>query len=166
MIQKKVCMVGFFATGKTSLVRRFVHAMFSDKYLTTVGVKVDRKEVVVDGNPVHLLLWDLEGRDGVQDLQTSYLRGASGIIYVVDGTRRETYTRLHELRDSVLGAAGETPAVVALNKADLTGQWTLTDADRDALAALPCPVFTTSAKTGDRVEAAFLWLAQEMVKTS
>lgn len=165
MIQKKVCMVGFFATGKTSLVRQFVHAKFSDRYLSTVGVKVDRKEVAVDGNPVNLLLWDLEGRDGVQDLQTSYLRGASGIIYVVDGTRRDTFARVHELRDTVRGAVGETPSVVALNKADLTDQWALTDGDRDGLAALPWHVFTTSAKTGDGVEAAFLWLAENMVKT-
>jgi len=166
VIQKKVCMVGFFATGKTSLVGQFVHSKFSEKYLSTVGVKVDRKEVAVGGNAVNLLLWDLEGRDGVQDLQTSYIRGTSGIIYVVDGTRRETYTRLPELRDRVLGAVGEVPAVVALNKADLTDQWTLTDADRDALAGVQWHVFTTSAKTGDGVEAAFLWLAESMVKAS
>lgn len=166
MIQKKVCMVGFFATGKTSLVRQFVHAKFSDKYLSTVGVKIDRKEVAVDAAQVNLLLWDLEGRDGVQDLQTSYLRGASGVIYVVDGTRRDTFERVQELRESVQGAIGETPAVVALNKADLTDGWVLTDRDKDALAALPWHVFTTSAKTGDGVEAAFLWLAERMVKAS
>lgn len=166
MIQKKVCMVGFFATGKTSLVRRFVHAKFSDKYLSTVGVKIDRKEVAVDGEPVNLLLWDLEGRDGIQDLQTSYLRGSSGIIYVVDGTRRDTFERLGELRTSVHGAVGETPSVVALNKADLAGEWALSQADTDSLAGDPWHVFTTSAKTGDGVEAAFLWLAGHMVKGS
>ena len=36
MIQKKVCMVGTSGVGKTSLVAKFVHSMFSDKYLTTV----------------------------------------------------------------------------------------------------------------------------------
>lgn len=166
MIQKKVCMVGIFGTGKTSLVRQFVHSKFSDKYLSTVGVKIDRKEVAIGENAVNLLLWDLEGRDGAQDLQTSYLRGASGIIYAVDGTRRETYTEVHELRELVRGAVGEVPAVVALNKADLADQWALTDGDRDALAALPWHVFTTSAKTGDGVEAAFLWIAESMVKAS
>ncbi len=166
MIQKKVCMVGFFATGKTCLVRRFVHAKFSEKYLTTVGVKIDRKEVAVDGQAVNLLLWDLEGRDGVQDLQVSYLRGASGVIYVVDGTRRETCERLKELRHAVRASVGDMPAVVALNKADLTDQWALTDADTGALAALPWKVLTTSAKTGDGVEEAFQWLAENMVKTA
>jgi hypothetical protein len=163
VIQKKVCMVGFAGTGKTSLVRQFVHAKFADKYLSTVGVKVDRKEVAVGTEQVNLLLWDLEGRDGAQDLQTSYLRGSSGIIYVVDGTRRETYAVLTELREAVQGAVGETPAVVALNKADLTGEWKLTDADTATLRAHPWRILTTSAKTGDGVEAAFQWLAERMM---
>jgi small GTP-binding protein len=166
VIQKKVCMVGIFGTGKTSLVRQFVHAKFSDKYLSTVGVKIDRKEVAVGGDAVHLLLWDLEGRDGAQDLQTSYLRGASGIIYVVDGTRRETYTQVPELRQLARAAVGDVPSVVALNKADLADRWALTDGDRDALAGLPWHVFTTSARTGDGVEAAFQWIAESMVKAS
>ena len=37
----KVCVLGDFAVGKTSTVARFVHNEFSDKYLTTVGVKID-----------------------------------------------------------------------------------------------------------------------------
>jgi small GTP-binding protein len=163
VIQKKVCMVGFAGTGKTSLVRQFVHAKFADKYLSTVGVKVDRKEVAVAGGPVNLLLWDIEGRDGAQDLQTSYLRGASGIIYVVDGTRRETFAVLTELRDAVLGAVGETPAVVAFNKADLTAEWKLTAADQATVSAAGFHVLTTSAKTGAGVEDAFTWLAGRMI---
>jgi small GTP-binding protein len=165
MIQKKVCMVGFAGTGKTSLVRRFVHAKFADTYLSTVGVKVDRKEVAVGAEQVNLLLWDIEGRDGASDLQVSYLRGAAGVIYVVDGTRRETFAVLTELRDAVVGAIGETPSVVAFNKADLTAEWKLTEADATAVKAYPWHQLTTSAKTGDGVEGAFLWLAERMMGT-
>ena len=82
MIQKKVCMVGTSGVGKTSLVAKFVHSMFSDKYLTTVGVKIDKKTVAVDGNEVMLMIWDLAGDDGYQRLQTSYLRGTSGYLLV------------------------------------------------------------------------------------
>src|SRR6185295_15250827 len=56
MIQKKVCMVGLFGTGKTSLVQRFVHSLFSERYLSTVGVKIDRKQVDLDGTTVALVL--------------------------------------------------------------------------------------------------------------
>ena len=85
MIQKKICMVGVAGTGKTCLVQRFVHSIFSPRYLSTVGVKIDRKPVTVAGQLVTLLLWDLEGRDDQRDVSTSYLRGAHGLIYVVDG---------------------------------------------------------------------------------
>jgi small GTP-binding protein len=90
MIQKKVCMVGVFGTGKTSLVQRFVHSMFSERYLSTVGVKIDRKAMQMDGADLTLVLWDLAGRDGHEDITSSYLRGAHAILYVADGTRRET----------------------------------------------------------------------------
>lgn len=161
MIQKKICMVGVFATGKTSLVRRFVHSKFSDQYLSTVGVKIDRKPMQLGDKEMNLLLWDLEGRDGVADIQTSYLRGAAGIIYVVDGTRRETLTQIHEIRELVTKTLGELPAVLALNKKDLTDKWFVTDADRAEVGTVPWHVFETSAQTGEGVERAFLWLAAE-----
>ncbi|MGH9381593.1 MAG: Rab family GTPase [Thermoanaerobaculia bacterium] len=159
MILKKICMVGVFATGKTSLVRRFVHSLFSENYLATVGVKVDRKMVDVGGRPFTLLLWDLEGRDGPGGITTSYLRGASGIFYVVDGTRRETYDQLFELERQVTGSIGEVPSIVALNKSDLAQDWRLGASDNEALHARGWHVFQTSARSGDGVEEAFRWLA-------
>ena len=107
MLQKKICMVGVFGTGKTCLVQRYVHSIFSVKYLSTVGVKIDRKQVTVGSEPLTLMLWDLEGRDQHHDISPSYLRGAHGLIYVVNGTRRETFTQLWHLvqgsRPSITG---------------------------------------------------------------
>lgn len=155
MIQKKICMVGVFATGKTSLVRQFVFSMFSDKYHSTVGVKIDRKQVDVDGTEVNLVLWDLAGRDGVEDIQASYLRGAAGIFLVVDGTRRDTFDQVFELRDISVGTLGEVPMIVAMNKSDLTDDWVLTDADYQRLDTEGLGYFVTSARSGDGVEEAF-----------
>lgn len=162
MIQKKLCMVGVFGTGKTSLVRRFVHSKFSDQYLSTVGVKIDRKPVRVKEKEINLLLWDLEGRDGAQDIQTSYLRGASGVLYVVDGTRRETLTQIYEIRDLVDSTAGPLPSALALNKSDLADSWIITNEDRVELSRREWDVFDTSALTGANVENAFARLATEM----
>lgn len=159
MIQKKICMVGVFATGKTSLVQRFVHSKFSEKYHSTVGVKVDRKEVDVAGTRVNLLLWDLAGQDKFQSIQGSYLRGSSGIFYVVDGTRRETLTELESMQALAHEAVGTVPAVIAINKADLLEQWQLGDAEVFGLFGRGRHVLKTSAKTGEGVEEAFLWLA-------
>lgn len=163
MIQKKVCMVGLFGTGKTSLVQRFVHSRFSDRYLSTVGVKIDRKVVTLDGSDVTLVLWDLAGRDGHEDITSSYLRGAHGVLYVADGTRRETYAQLDELRDIVQKAAGDVPSVVALNKSDLESEWTISRGDEKALASRGA-VIRTSARSGDGVESLFQRLATAVLQ--
>jgi small GTP-binding protein len=166
MIQKKVCMLGAFAVGKTSLVSRFVRSLFSDKYHTTVGVKVDKKQVAVGGEQVDLLLWDLYGEDEFQKMRTSYLRGSAGYVLVVDGTRRETLDHAVVLQNRVEEVVGRVPFVLMVNKADLTEKW---EVDADALAELGkqgWPAFKTSAKTGAGVEEAFLTLARRMMDPS
>ena len=159
MIQKKVCMVGVFGTGKTSLVQRFVHTKFTDKYHSTVGVKIDRKVVNVEGVEITLVLWDLAGRDPQEDVGASYLKGTHGVIYVGDGTRKATVDQLGELRQIAYKAAGAVPSVIALNKIDLVDQWTLTPDDEKGLAAVG-GLFRTSAKSGEGVEEMFLYLAK------
>lgn len=161
MIQKKICMVGVFGTGKTCLVQQYVHSIFSVKYLSTVGVKIDRKQVKVGDEDVTLMLWDLEGRDAAKDVNSSYLRGAHGVIYVADGTRRETVDQLADFRNLVSNAVGEIPAVVALNKVDLKDEWKLSAADEAAAGGSGVHRLRTSAKTGEGVEAAFQWLAEK-----
>jgi small GTP-binding protein len=166
MIQKKICMVGVFGTGKTSLVQRYVFSLFLAKYHSTVGVKIDRKVVTVDGVEVNLLLWDVAGRDAHEDIPASYLRGAHGTLYVVDGTRRETFEQLDELREIVRSAAGDIPSVVALNKSDLTAEWKLTTADEQSLGARGYHGLRTSAKDGRGVEEAFGWLAKASLQAA
>ena len=164
LVQKKVCMVGVFGTGKTSLVQQFVHSKFSEKYHSTVGVKIDRKEVALGSTQVNLLLWDLAGQDNVQNVQSSYLRGSSGIFFVVDGTRPNTLEELAGLQTLVREAVGAVPTVIAANKADLTDQWQLDQEDLATLHGERRFVLKTSAKTGAGVSDAFLWLAGQMLK--
>jgi small GTP-binding protein len=160
MIQKKVCMVGVHGTGKTCLVQQYVHSIFSVKYLSTVGVKIDRKEVNVGDAAVTLMLWDLEGRDGPHDISPSYLRGAHGVILVADGTRRDTVDQLSDLRRIVTESLGAVPCIVALNKIDLSEEWKLSPSDEAAAGGGDLHRVRTSAKTGEGVESAFQWLAE------
>ena len=67
MIKKKICMLGAFAVGKTSLVQRFVNSIFSEKYQTTIGVKIDQKLVQTGDTEVNLMLWDIHGEDNYQN---------------------------------------------------------------------------------------------------
>jgi small GTP-binding protein len=162
MIQKKVCMLGAFAVGKTSLVSRFVRSLFSEKYHTTVGVKVDKKVVAVGEEQVNLLLWDLYGEDDFQKLRTSYLRGSSGYVVAVDGTRRETLEKAVILQSRAREALGDVPFVLVLNKADLVDRWEVEDSAIEELVGQGWSTFKTSAKTGEGVEEAFLALARRI----
>lgn len=166
MIQKKVCMLGTFAVGKTSLVSRFVKSLFSDKYLSSVGVKVDKKVVAVGSEQVNLLLWDIYGEDDFQKMRPSYLRGSAGYVLVVDGTRSETLEKGIILQNKTEELIGKVPFVLVVNKVDLVEKWELDDSAIAALGKRGWPAFKTSAKTGEGVEAAFLTLAGKMLEPS
>src|SRR5271169_679726 len=123
MLKKKICMVGEFGVGKTSLVRRFVDSMFDERYLSTVGVKIDRKDVTIGSETVTLMLWDLAGEDDLAQLRVSHLRGASGYILVADGCRATSLAKAVELQKRIAGQLGPLPFVLVLNKADLRDRW-------------------------------------------
>ncbi|MDM8551136.1 Rab family GTPase [Desulfobacterales bacterium HSG2] len=164
MIKKKICMLGAFSVGKTSLVQQFVKSMFSDKYLTTVGVKIDKKSVAVNGKDVDLLLWDIYGEDEFQKVKTSYLRGASGYFLVIDGTRKKTLDTAFDLQKRAEAAVGSIPFILLFNKSDLTDEWEIEDEALEDLTRDGFTVMKTSAKTGEMVEEAFLSLAEKMLE--
>ncbi|WP_009634428.1 Rab family GTPase [Synechocystis sp. PCC 7509] len=164
MIQKKICMVGAFATGKTSLVARFVKSIYSDIYHSTVGVKIDKKTVQLNKQEVTLILWDIHGEDEFQKIQMSYLRGASGYFLVVDGTRKHTLERALCLQKRVETAIGQVPFILLLNKYDLTEDWEIEDLMINELIEKGWIIIKSSAKTGLGVEQAFLSLTEKMLE--
>jgi small GTP-binding protein len=164
MIQKKICMLGSFAVGKTSLVRRFVDSIFSDAYHTTVGVKIDKKLVTVDATEINLVLWDLYGDDDFQKIRWSYFQGASGYLLVADGSRRTTFDKATALEERARQEIGPVPFVFILNKCDLVAEWEI-DPDMEAtLVAKNWTLLRSSAKTGEGVEAAFCELARKILR--
>jgi small GTP-binding protein len=163
MIQKKICMLGAFAVGKTSLVSRYVSSLFSEKYLTTVGVKIDKKQVTVDGRDVTLMLWDIYGQDDYQNVTASQLRGMSGYLLVVDGTRGATLEIARQLQQKAVAAVGAVPFILLLNKVDLASQWELDEPAFFKLVEQGWRVVRTSAKTGEGVDEAFFQIAKAML---
>jgi small GTP-binding protein len=163
LISKKICMIGAFSVGKSALVGRFVHSMFSDRYLSTVGVKISKKNISLNGTDLTMVLWDMEGQDDFADVHMSYLRGAMGFFAVADGTRKETLNMALHLRELALEMAGDVPHFVLINKADLP-DWEITDDRLAELEASGIRIMKTSAKTGDAVEKAFFSLAEAMMK--
>ena len=147
-------MVGDFAVGKTSLTQKFVNNVFSDKYLTTIGVKID--SVVVD--QTKLIIWDVAGRDSLTPINTNYLVGAAGIVLVGDATRPDTVTALETLWQTTENRIGRVPVVVALNKRDHP-QWGIPQDQHELIERNGWTTFETSAKNGSNVQAMFAHLA-------
>jgi small GTP-binding protein len=160
----KVCLIGATAVGKSSLVGRFVHSVFSDQYRTTIGVKIETRTLERSSGGLELVVWDLSGEDEFQNVQTSYLRGAGGCLLVVDGTRTETLDVARTLEARERGALGPVPFVVVVNKADLVAAWEIPPAEVDAMRRVGWPVVLASAKTGAGVEEAFGLLADAVLQ--
>jgi small GTP-binding protein len=163
MIQKKICMLGSFAVGKTSLIRRFVESIYSEAYHTTVGVKIDKRVVRHNDSDVTLVLWDLYGEDEFQKMRWSYLRGAAGYLLVADATRRDTLEKAFQLEQRVREEIGEIPFIFVINKADLVRDWELDSAMESQLTARNWTILRSSAKTGENVDQAFSKLTRKML---
>lgn len=163
MLQKKICLLGAFGVGKTSLTRRFVDSIFSDTYLTTVGVKIDKREVDTDsGEKVSLIIWDIAGEDEVSAVRTSYLRGAAGYLLVIDMTRAQTLEVAHSIQQRVNTEIGKIPFLCLLNKIDLEAERDVAESNLQSLRDAGWIMLRTSAKTGEGVESAFTELAQRI----
>lgn len=163
MIKKKICLLGYFAVGKTSLVRRFVFETFSDKYLTTIGVKIDKKVITVNNETVQLMIWDIHGEDRFQKVHQSYLMGMSGYLLVIDGTREESLSVINNLRNLAEQTVGKVPFLVLINKTDLTEQQQVTPDHLIKMGIEHDLIISTSAKTGAGVEEAFSLLTKKLL---
>jgi len=163
MSKFKVCMLGAFAVGKTSLVQRYVHSIFSERYQTTLGVKIDKKNLQLEGRSIEFILWDLAGEDDFINVRSSYLRGSAGGVLVADGTRAETLDIVFELRDKLYHEVGEVPVILIVNKSDLRDNWTIDSQRLEALRDAGWQVIETSARDSSNVDQAFEILAGRLL---
>ncbi|NJK60499.1 MAG: GTP-binding protein [Oscillatoriales cyanobacterium SM2_1_8] len=161
-IAKKVCLLGDFGVGKTSLVRRYVEGRFDDRYLSTVGVKISRKEVHRDAHHVQLIVWDVEGNTKFRGIAPAYMQGAAAALIAADATRPDSIAFVLECLPQFLQINPKGTAAIAFNKVDLLPKEAVQRQMAQLLQDLHHPILTvlpTSAKTGLNVETAFAWLA-------
>jgi len=162
-IKKKICLIGDFAVGKTSLTQRYVNQVFSDNYLTTIGVKIDTKIISHGDVECKLVIWDVAGRDSMTPLQSNYLVGAAGFLFIVDGTRRESIDSTKMLIDQVLVKIPEAKFLILVNKNDLVKEWVFSEKDSESFKSNGWDFFFSSAKTGENVDGAFMELTKKML---
>lgn len=159
----KICMLGAFAVGKTSLVQRYVNSIFSEKYQTTLGVKIDKKLLEIRDQEIDLIIWDLAGEDEFLKVRSSYLRGSAGALLVVDGTRSETLEIALELKGKIFQEVGEIPFILLINKSDLKDDWNIDLERLEEFKTDGWIIIETSAKADENVESAFQLLATHML---
>jgi small GTP-binding protein len=166
-ISRKICLMGDFGVGKTSLMHRFVDRQFSDHYLSTVGVKISRKTLQLANattENLQLLIWDIEGNTKFKAISSTYLQGARGVIIVADVTRPETLEHLTQHVQQFISINSQGAIVIALNKSDLIETETLDrllkyySSDRAHILQ----TYPTSAKTDMNVAQIFQILSQSI----
>lgn len=163
MIKKKIIMLGSFAVGKTSLIQQYVNSIFSDKYQTTIGVKIDQKFITVGQNELNLLIWDIHGEDDYQKVKPTYIMGSSGCFIVIDGTRRASLDIGVKLIDIAKTTSPQAEIVILINKSDLKDEWDINSDDIQKLNNKGFIVIETSAKNDFNVNHAFQTLAELML---
>ena len=164
-VEKKVCLLGEPGVGKTSLVRRFVYNIFSDRYLSTIGVKVSRKEIILKNffkKPlrkveVGLMVWDLVGQGGFQSVQQKAYQGTNGAILVGDLSRPHSFEKLQHFADALRQEAPAARLLFLANKGDLVSELSsdISEMLDELVRKYDTEYLSTSAKTGEGVEEAF-----------
>ncbi|MFQ6128248.1 MAG: Rab family GTPase [Thermoplasmata archaeon] len=167
----KVCFIGDFAVGKTSLAERFVHNRFRSAYVPTIGTQILKKQFSTK-NPggkgtiqIDMVIWDIMGQKGFRELlNEAYFHGARAILAVCDITRRETLDNLTYWIESVYKVTGRIPIQLLGNKWDLKHQREMEEDDIASFGKKYSSGYDlTSAKTGMNVEKAFFELAERHI---
>ena len=176
IIKGKVIMLGDGAVGKTSLIRRFVLDQFSDEYVTTIGAKITKKEVIISmagtqTAKVTMMLWDIPGQwEHTRDRffsfkkykpQSQFFLGARGALVLCDLTKRDSLENVTLWAETLQKEAGKVPMVIIGNKSDLANHYQFTpDELQEVAAKFGAPCFLTSAKSGLNVNMSFGKLAE------
>ncbi len=159
MLKTKVLLTGNFGVGKTSLFQQFILTKFDERYLTTIGVKVDKKQVQLQEDLIEIFLWDVAGEVAQDKVPNSYFMGAHGIIYVFDLTRPLTHQNIESDINYLKKIAPKASIKVVGNKKDLVD----TERIEQIVERLTVPYdMVMSAKTGENVEVLFTNLATEI----
>ena len=142
----KTILTGTFGVGKTSLFKRIINDVFEEKYITTIGVKVGKKEI--DGQV--FMVWDIAGEVAQDKIPPTYFLNAYRIFYVIDLSRPNTFSSILSDINFLQNTYDKADLCIIGNKIDL-----LTESDllqtRLSMIPVSCNLLT-SAKNGVGIE--------------
>jgi len=168
----KVCIVGDSEVGKTTLLHQYLKRRFVPDAQRTIGSNFFVIYVKIPSvkNLLTLQVWDLAGQPRFRWVRYAFYKGAKGIVYAFDLTRRETFDSLFTWKEEVESKIGVQPNVIVGNKLDLLKHETriikLEEVNNLKQTLTAHEYYKTSAKLGTNVDDAFSKLALEMYKAS
>ena len=164
-IKLKIIIIGEYAVGKTSLVKKFVSGQFSKDYRTSIGTNIYTKKISLEKDrDVILQLWDIAGQERWINMRHSYYSGAKGIIIVGDLTRRNTFDQIEKFWiPDVSQYCSFAPIILIANKRDLSSKLNENEINSLGKRINAESEFVTSAKTGENVELAFRMISRQAI---
>ncbi|MFX0028679.1 MAG: GTP-binding protein [Candidatus Hermodarchaeota archaeon] len=165
----KLILTGDYQVGKTSLIRRFVKNTFEKDYISTMGVQISKKEVsLTEKTHMNFILWDIGGQ--VQQMapyRAKFYNGANAAFIVIDRTREDNLNSIKRWYKDIKNSIPKNiPIVLVGNKSDLIDDIIISEEDiRKAADDLGFHYILTSAKTGENVNDAFLYIAYRVIET-
>ena len=164
----KLLLVGNSSVGKSSLLLRFADDTF-EELSPTIGVDFKLKYLDLDGKRLKLTVWDTAGQERFRTLTSSYYRGAQGIVFVYDITRRDTFDDLAEIWQrevDMYSTVEDCVKIVIGNKVDKAEQRAVSREEGMAFARdNGCLFLECSAKTKVSVQEAFEELVRGVLET-
>lgn len=165
----KILLVGDSGVGKSSLLMRFTAGEFEESSVPTIGVDFKLKFVNLQNKRLKLTVWDTAGQERFRTLTSSYYRGAQGIVYAYDVTRKETFESLDEIwmrEVDMYSTIEDAVKMVVANKLDKESEREVSREAGQAFARQHgCLFVETSAKTNLAVSQAFEELVLKILDT-
>jgi len=172
----KVLVVGNVATGKTSVIKRYVRNSFTADYQTTIGVDFALKRVTTDGVDINVQLWDIAGQDRFAGLSRIFYTHAVAAVIVYDMMDRDSFESAVKWKQDIdakvfLPSGTKIPVLLLANKSDLVSEGSspaVSDTDMDALCKEHqfFSAYKCSAKTGENIKEACSALVSQIVKNN
>lgn len=152
IIRKKILVLGACAVGKTSLVTQYTTGLFSEEYLSTIGINIKHKNIETDEYQLNLLIWDIADVVTHQNIPPSYLMGTDGLVLVYDITRSDSIQRIYSEYEGFIAKSPGLPKIVIGNKLDLLDDPSELEKNKELN---DMTTIYTSAKNNKNVDEAF-----------
>ena len=147
----KLIFLGDQSVGKSCILNRFMNDSFKEDYQATIGLDFQSKNVQIDNQDIHLLLYDTAGQEKFRSLIPMYTRDANIILLVYDICSKDSFLHLSDwLRDLTNINMNEVIFALVGNKTDLTENREVSPEEGQKFAEEHDFIFQeVSAKTGD-----------------